>query len=246
MAKMGGAGSGKSAFGRSRAAGPIKASHAQRGSDHAYISHQLEFTNHEHLRKAVQHVPDHNAEHGILPTTVAPESPFGRARGLNRVASHDADGMMPHGDGPESPLHPAHSDHRVRRAGVCQPGTRCVRELQPVLHVTCASCKCAVQCPQAWVWEQALTRTNCRSGPHKRRAAYSALGKARIASRGPQGAPAQDCPGARAEPRQILPRRARAGLACGAIWGHPGAADAAQILKSTLNSVLYITNILGH
>jgi len=149
MAKMGGAGSGKSAFGRSRAAGPIKASHAHRGSDQAHIAHQLEFTNHEHLRKAVQHVPDHNAEHGILPTTTAPESPFGRARGLSRVASHDADGFMPHGEGPESPLHPAHSDHRVRRAGVCQPGTLCVRELQPVLHVTCASCKCAGQCPRA-------------------------------------------------------------------------------------------------
>ena len=151
MAKMGGASSGKSAFGRSRAAGPIKAIHAQRGSDALHTAHQLEFTNHGHLRKAVQHIPDHNADHGILPTTAAPESPFGRSRGLSRSASHDLGGLMPHRDRPESPLPPAQSDHRVRRAGVCQPGTRCVRELQPVLHVTCASCACAAQCPRAWV-----------------------------------------------------------------------------------------------
>lgn len=118
MARMGGASSGKSAFGRSRAAGPIKATYARGGSDAA----QLEFTHHGHLRKTVQHVPDHNAEHGILPATAAPEFPLGRARGLSRVASHDADGLMPHGDRQESPLHPAHSDNRVRRAGACQPG----------------------------------------------------------------------------------------------------------------------------
>lgn len=90
--------------------------------------------------------------------------------------------------------------------------------------------------------EHWLTHRHCHSGPQKRRAVCSEHGKARIAGRGPKGAPAQVRPGARPEPRQILQRCARAGLGCGANWGLTGAADAAQILKSSLNSDFYIAN----
>jgi hypothetical protein len=123
---------GRSAYGRSRAAGPLKATYAH-GSGLPAAAQQLEFAHHGHLRRAVDHAPDHNSGSSAVPRAAAPASPIGahgdhrlRRAGIGRTASHDADGLMPHGEHPESPLHPACGENRLRRAGACQPGTVCV------------------------------------------------------------------------------------------------------------------------
>ena len=112
-----------SAFGRSRAAGPVRA--PARGGDASDSAQTaLDSAPHEHLRKSDNHCGVDHDTNGRIPDEalcnphlVQPESPIGNRAGHSHrmaahIADHDSDSLVPNMQRPESPLG---GDDRLRK-----------------------------------------------------------------------------------------------------------------------------------